>query len=294
MKNKRTIYEWLTTNFTVVVRNDDDFSMRRSFRVNYAKVFVFTVVLLLVTSFLSVSFFKWIDSYYSDEMRKDKAIRQKVARLSMAVDSLETEVARKDSFILSFKNMLTGANDPLETQKLKTRTENTVVLAKHKDQLQDAEVKLREEFENTSIEENFNKNIGKEIATVKKSSLSDIYFFPPISGLVSNHFDARTKHYGIDILAKENEPIKSVSDGSVIYSGWSYDTGYMLVVQHDEDLISVYKHNASLLKKVGEVVKSGEVVAIIGNSGELTTGPHLHFELWYKGHPLNPLDYIVF
>ncbi len=294
MKNKRTIYEWLTTNFTVVVRNDDDFSMRRSFRVNYAKVFVFTVVLLLVTSFLSVSFFKWIDSYYSDEMRKDKAIRQKVARLSMAVDSLETEVARKDSFILSFKNMLTGANDPLETQKLKTRTENTVVLAKHKDQLQDAEVKLREEFENTSIEENFSKNIGKEIATVKKSSLSDIYFFPPISGLVSNHFDARTKHYGIDILAKENEAIKSVSDGSVIYSGWSYDTGYMLVVQHDEDLISVYKHNASLLKKVGEIVKSGEVVAIIGNSGELTTGPHLHFELWYKGHPLNPLDYIVF
>jgi len=112
--------------------------------------------------------------------------------------------------------------------------------------------------------------------------------------LVSNHFDARTKHYGIDILAKENEAIKSVSDGSVIYSGWSYDTGYMLVVQHDEDLISVYKHNASLLKKVGEIVKSGEVVAIIGNSGELTTGPHLHFELWYKGHPLNPLDYIVF
>jgi len=152
---------------------------------------------------------------------------------------------------------------------------------------------MRQEFESTSTEQNPSSK-SQEAAAPKKHTLSDIYFFPPISGLVSNHYDMQTKHFGIDILAKENEPIKSVSDGSVIYSGWSYDTGYMLVVQHDEDLISVYKHNASLLKKVGETVKSGEVVAIIGNSGELTTGPHLHFELWYKGRPLNPLDYIVF
>lgn len=249
-------------------------------------------VFVVVVSFISITLFKWFDSFYSDEIRKDKAFRKKIILLNKTIDSLSTEVVRRDSFLLSFKKMLTGDKEALETARLKVRNEQEPTITKHESHISEAELALRAEFEGKKPKATFVSS--NEASTGTKTSLSNIYFFPPISGLVSNHFDKDTKHYGVDILAKENEPIKCIASGSVIYSGWSFDTGYMLVVQHDEDLISVYKHNASLLKKVGDNVNSGEVVAIIGNSGEITTGPHLHFELWYKGHPLNPLDYIVF
>jgi murein DD-endopeptidase MepM/ murein hydrolase activator NlpD len=294
MKTKKTIYEWLTTNFAIHMQNEDDFSLKRSFRLNYAKILVFLSAFVLIIAFFSVTLFKWVDSYYSDELRKEKAFRKEIYKLRLAIDSLETQSVRSDSFVQSFKTMLSGTNELLENERLRNRAETKNNILKREDQMLPAEVQMRKEFESTKEVQNSTNLSEKELGTTKKQTLSGIYFFPPISGLISNHFDSQSKHFGIDILSKENEPIKSVSDGSVIYSGWSYDTGYMLVVQHDEDLISVYKHNASLLKKVGENVKSGEVVAIIGNSGELTTGPHLHFELWFKGRPLNPLDYIVF
>ncbi|MFN0050021.1 MAG: M23 family metallopeptidase [Cytophagales bacterium] len=276
------------------MQNEDDFSLKRSFRVNYAKILVFLCIFVLVVCFFSVTLFMWVDSYYSDELRKEKAFRKEIYKLRLYIDSLEVQSVRNDSFVKSFKTMLSGTNELIENERLRNRTETKNNVVKREDMMLPAELRLRNDFENTKKIQNLLNSSDKEFGIAKKQTLSGIYFFPPISGLVSNHFDAQSKHFGIDILSKENEPIKSVSDGSVIYSGWSYDTGYMLVVQHDEDLISVYKHNASLLKKVGENVKSGEVVAIIGNSGELTTGPHLHFELWFKGRPLNPLDYIVF
>jgi murein DD-endopeptidase MepM/ murein hydrolase activator NlpD len=107
-------------------------------------------------------------------------------------------------------------------------------------------------------------------------------------------FDPQNNHYGVDIVAKENEPVKTITDGTVILATWTLETGYIISIQHSNELISIYKHNSVLLKKIGDVVRGGEIISIIGNTGELTSGQHLHFELWYKGTPLNPQKFITF
>ena len=119
-------------------------------------------------------------------------------------------------------------------------------------------------------------------------------FFKPLDGIITSPFNAMEKHYGIDIVASHNEAVKAVLDGTVIISSWTLETGYVILLQHKGNILSVYKHCATLLKQEGELVKAGEPIAIAGNSGEDTSGPHLHFELWYNGSPVNPVNYINF
>ena len=112
--------------------------------------------------------------------------------------------------------------------------------------------------------------------------------------MITNKFDLKTEHFAVDVVGRQNSRISSVLDGTVIFSGWTMDTGYSIYIQHENNLVSVYKHNAELLKDIGEKVKAGDAIAIMGNTGELTTGPHLHFELWHNGTALNPETYIDF
>ncbi len=127
-----------------------------------------------------------------------------------------------------------------------------------------------------------------------KNDLSGILFFPPLNGSISDSINTQKGHYGVDIIAPKDEPVKSTLNGTVIFADWTPDNGNVIHIQHAHNLISVYKHNSVLLKKVGDYVKTGEPIAIIGNSGKLSTGPHLHFELWHKGIVLNPVNYIIF
>jgi len=120
------------------------------------------------------------------------------------------------------------------------------------------------------------------------------YLMPPISGVVSNGFDPETDHLGVDILAPHDTPVKAIWDGHVITADWTLETGYTIGIQHSNDMVTFYKHNASLLKRNGAFVRAGEAVAIIGNTGKLTSGPHLHFELWLQGKPVDPTHYIDF
>jgi murein DD-endopeptidase MepM/ murein hydrolase activator NlpD len=126
----------------------------------------------------------------------------------------------------------------------------------------------------------------------EKGGINSLFFFVPLQGQLTSGFEQSTKHFGVDIVGKKNEPIKSTLDGTVILSTWTPDQGYVIQVQHQENILSIYKHNSALLKKEGERVKAGEPIAIIGNSGELSTGPHVHFELWYKGTPVDPTKYM--
>ncbi len=112
--------------------------------------------------------------------------------------------------------------------------------------------------------------------------------------MVTASFNTAQEHYGTDIAAKENEPIKATLDGTVLFSGWTSETGFTIQIQHSNNLVSAYKHNSVLLKKAGQFVKAGETIAVIGNSGEQSTGPHLHFELWYNGKAIDPQEYMVF
>ena len=118
--------------------------------------------------------------------------------------------------------------------------------------------------------------------------------FAPVSGTMSQDYDPDIKHYAVDIVAPRDTPVKAVANGTVVFAEWTAETGYVIILEHEEGLLSVYKHNGSLHKQQGDVVRVGEVIASVGNTGEFTTGDHLHFELWHNGTPVNPLDYIDF
>jgi len=118
--------------------------------------------------------------------------------------------------------------------------------------------------------------------------------FPPVKGTISEKYNLKSRHYAVDVVVAKNAPIKAAADGRVIFSEWSAATGYVMIIEHNYGLLSVYKHNSSLTKEQGDFVRSGEVIALAGSSGELSTGPHLHYELWKDGNPVNPSDYIDF
>ena len=124
--------------------------------------------------------------------------------------------------------------------------------------------------------------------------LRETYFFSPITGYISAAFDPQNEHFGIDVVSKKDEPVKCIADGTVIFATWTQEAGNVIAIQHQANLISVYKHNSTLAKKMGSFVSAGEIIAIIGNTGELTSGPHLHFELWYNGNAVNPEEFITF
>ena len=128
----------------------------------------------------------------------------------------------------------------------------------------------------------------------RNSDKSSVVLFPPLSGTLSDTFDRDKKHYAVDIVAPKDTPIKAVANGIVIFAEWTAETGYVIILEHKDGLLSVYKHNGSLSKAQGDIVRAGEVIASVGNTGELSTGPHLHFELWDNGNPVNPQDFIDF
>lgn len=219
---------------------------------------------------------------YPDEKTVLIANRNKIL-----LDSLEEEIKKRDKYFENIKKIIRGEEPDNYVNRV------------------DTSKKANMNVENTSKEDSmFRKYVEENYLIAYKSNnlvqnessdnIALIHFFPPVRGIVTNKFDAAKKHYGIDIVASPDEVVKSILDGTIILTSWTLETGHVVVIQHDFNLISVYKHNAEILKKQGEYVKAGEPIAIIGNSGEYTTGPHLHFELWHKSTPLNPLDYINF
>mgnify|MGYP005979669017 FL=1 len=121
-----------------------------------------------------------------------------------------------------------------------------------------------------------------------------VFFYKPVNGVVSSHYDANIRHYGVDLVAAPKESVLATLDGTVVFAGFDPNSGNVIQVQHKNGFLSIYKHNELLLKEVGDRVVAGEAIALVGNTGKLSTGPHLHFELWYKGGPVNPEEYIAF
>lgn len=201
------------------------------------------------------------------------------------LDSLELELNRRDLYIENLNRIISG-KEPENYDNISDTNRNydDITFTRSTE-----DSMLRAYFQH---EEEFGLGAGTRKAAV--GGLSQKYFFPPVKGMVTNSFNSVGNHYGTDIVAASNEIVKATLSGTVIMASWTLETGWVIQIQHNDNLISVYKHNAELLKRVGDYVNVGEAIAIIGNSGELTTGPHLHFELWFNGIPLNPEDYISF
>ncbi|MGY8978031.1 MAG: M23 family metallopeptidase [Cytophagales bacterium] len=286
MSQKRTFSNWLTNRYLLIVRNEEDFSEKRTIIFNYGRLILllaFIFILSMTLSILSVNTVlkQWFDPRYAEM----EANRQ-VLNLTLMLDSLQKEVQVKNNYIQNVKYILEGQNlDSLSSSKkvLSTSTLGDINLSPA---LSPLDSQFRAEYESSDlglVSLNFNRS---------EDELREIVFFTPLEGIVTNNFDPKEDHFGIDIVSQENEPIKALADGIVIMASWTLDGGYVLVIQHSGNLISIYKHNSELLKSVGNFVESGEIVSIIGNTGELTSGPHLHFELWFKEQAVNPEDYV--
>lgn len=252
-------------------------------KLNRLKVFTITsvlsaiIVMLVILLIATTGLREYIPGYPKAEYR------QMLVHTALKIDSLEQEIARRDHFFKSIQAIVSGETpqDYLMPDTAAVLSEHEIVMYNHDSIFQD---KLLAEQTSLSIRSNNDRQIN----------LSQIHFFTPLKGLVSNRFDAAAEHFGIDLVSEPNAMISSVMDGTVIFSEWTIQTGYVIFIQHEGNLISAYKHNSELLKSKGDRVKAGEAIAIIGNTGELTTGPHLHFELWHNGAPLNPEQYINF
>jgi len=201
------------------------------------------------------------------------------------LDSLEKEIIKRDVYFENLRRIIAGeAPESFDLPADTSVPEANVSFKKSKeDSVLRRMVEPGDKFTLSTI-------VQRKINTALSSTL----FFPPVKGLVTSGFSSKTEHYGTDIVASANEAVKATLPGTVTMASWTLETGYVIQVQHENNIISLYKHNAELLKHVGDRVKVGEPIAIIGNSGELTTGPHLHFELWYNGTSLDPQQYITF
>ncbi|MCW3083165.1 MAG: hypothetical protein JWP12_531 [Bacteroidetes bacterium] len=285
-ENKRKFIDRIRHRYRLVVMNDDTFEENFSLRLTPLGFFILlasvTIVMtMLVTSLIAFTPVReYIPGYADVSMRRD------LIKLALKTDSLEQALVQQNAFTENVGNVLKGN---VKTDSTQNRPDKNKDYNKLNMNASAAEEALKKDIES---QDKYSLEYSTE--NTKKSGISNFFFFTPLKGIVSEQFKSKDQHYGVDVVGPENESVKATLDGTVILATWSSETGYTITVQHSNNLISVYKHNSVLLKKVGDYVKAGEAIAIIGNSGEQTTGPHLHFELWYNGTAINPQDYIVF
>ncbi|HRG11047.1 MAG TPA: M23 family metallopeptidase [Cyclobacteriaceae bacterium] len=288
MKPKKTISERLTNKYLMVIRNEENLAETSNIGFTYAKVLVISVSLFVLLFAFSLFLSKTLLAKWFDPKHAQMEANKKLYELALKVDSLAIEVHQKDMFIQNFQRVLSGDTasgftDPAEA----FTSENRPVSAVGNMKLAPSDSLFRQEFEKSEFS-------LVTLASGKYRELQEMFFFTPITGFVSDHYDIKKGHFGVDIVAKTNEPVKCVADGVVVLASWTQDSGHVIAVQHRGNLVSVYKHNAGLLKKVGSFVNAGDIISIVGNSGEMTDGPHLHFEMWYNGNSINPEDFVTF
>ena len=282
--NKKKLQKKLLHKYRLVVLNEDTFEERFAVKLTRLNVFFLTslaaIILVILTTLLIVftPLREYIPGYSST------ALKKQALKLDSKTDSLIKSINMNDAYIISLKRVLRGEVSAVVINKdsiFKAVQADTDILELNASK---ADSLLREKVRN---EDKY--NLFESASTVK-----DFVFFPPVNGSISSGFDLNEKHFAVDIVIPTNTPVKATSDGRVLFASWTSDAGYVIIIDHGDELISVYKHNSSLTKSQGDFVKSREVIAISGASGELSTGPHLHFELWSNGIPLNPTNFIDF
>ena len=281
---KKKLKKKLLHKYRLVVLNEDTFEERLAVKLTRLNVFVISslaAIFLVAITTVFIAFTpvrEYIPGYSST------ALQKQAMTLDFKTDSLLNVINRNDIYINSVKSVLRGEVSAVVINKdsiFKAAQSDAAILDLNPSK---ADSILREKI---NIEDKYNLF---DTAT----SITNFVFFPPVNGSLSAEFDPNETHFAVDIIVPKNTPVKATADGRVIFSSWTSDTGYVIIIDHGDELISVYKHNSSLTKTQGDFVKSREVIAVSGASGELSTGPHLHFELWYNGTPLNPSTFIDF
>ena len=284
---RKKIVKNLRSKFRLVVMNDQTLEEKFALRLTPMNIIVFggTFALSLITLTLYLIAFTPLREYIPGYT--DVNIRRNLLTVSLKADSLDNQMNAQNKYLANLLNVL---NDKIDTTSYNPSL-NSLGYADSIRKLDKSESDslLRMQMEGSDrfeLEETAEKSFS--------TGIGSIAFFTPLKGTITTKFNTVQKHFGIDIVAGANEVIKSAMDGTVIMSNFTSETGYVIGIQHNNNIFTLYKHNSALLKRIGDHVKAGEVVAIIGNTGEFSTGPHLHFELWYNGSPVNPIDFINF
>ncbi len=286
MKANKTLSNWLTTKYLLIIRNEENLAEKTTFGFTYAKLILFTVSIFIVVFAMSLFLVQTLLAQWFDPRHAQIEANKMLYELAVKVDSLADEDLRKARFIYDLQRVLRGDTAEIFTDPASLNAE--LVLSKSFDMtLSEVDSQFRADFEKSDLS-------ITAITGGQFRELQEIFFFSPLTGFVSDRFDMRKGHFGVDVVARKNEPVKCIADGTVIMASWTQDAGYVIAIQHRANLISVYKHNAELMKKVGNFVNAGEIISIVGNSGEMTDGPHLHFELWYNGNPVDPEEFVTF
>lgn len=282
-KKKYTLVDKLSERFHFLLVNEKTLAKKKLFSssaINLAATAMFLFLLLLSSSFL-VIYVTPLKEYFRGYTSLE--LRENAVENSMKLDSLENLYLAQSNYINSLKDILSGnisfddfdqnkstaGSNQIELELVKTNTEDSLLRAL---------VEEEDKYNALDLE-------GERFTTV---------LFPPVKGSMSSGFDYENKHFGVDISMDEKSPVHSISEGIVIFAEWTSETGFVIIIEHLNGLTSIYKHNSSLVKAQGDRTETGEIIAFTGNTGSLTTGPHLHFELWYQGEPVNPESYIEF
>ena len=282
-KKKHTLIDKLSERFHILLVNEKTLAKKKLFSssaISLASSSLFVFLLLLSSAFMVIYITplkEYFRGYTSIELREN------AVENSMKLDSLESLYLTQSNYIKSLQDLLSGnisfedldkntatlETNQIELQLVKTNTEDSLlrVLVDEEDKYNALEIE------------------GERFTTV---------LFPPVKGELSSGFDYDNKHYGVDIAMPENSPVHSISEGIVVFAEWTSETGFVIIAEHLNGLTSIYKHNSSIVKSQGDRIQTGEIIAFTGNTGSLTTGPHLHFELWYQGEPVDPESYIEF
>ena len=279
------LFKKLTHKYRMVLLNEDTFeevgNMRLT-RLNLIALVGVILILLVTITYMLIAFTnirELIPGY------PDAAMRQHIRTNAMKLDSLEYEQTVRDQYFDNLNRIISGERPELYMNDTTGMTDPRDIsfIRSTNDSLLRQQVEAEEQFRLSVLDEDQGKK-----------QVHDLHFFTPVDGIITAAFSPADSHFGVDLVAEPDEVVKAALDGTVTMSTWTLETGYVIQIQHDFELITVYKHNATLFKNAGEKVAAGDAIAIVGNSGELTTGPHLHFELWHDGVPLDPVDYIVF
>ena len=291
-EKEKSFLEKMRHTYRLVVMNNETFEEIGSYRLTLLNVYIFLSTIVVVVALFVVLLIaftpvkKYIPGY------GDVSANEELYRINQELEELERLQEGHESYFNNVQRMLIG-----EVQKADDVPENIPVssdsMIKGDPKFADVDQQIRMEVEQQEIGQ-----VARQTRTTNFSPrdvpLEQMYFSPPLTGEISAGFMPDKKHYGVDILAPKNTAIKAAMDGYVFLSDWTLETGNTIGIQHSNNIITFYKHNSVLLKKAGSYVKAGEAVAIIGNTGTLTDGPHLHFELWHKGKAIDPVEYINF
>ena len=283
-KKKGKFKQKLINKYRLVILNEDTFEEKISFKLTRLNVFIFGglfSILLIVSTIFLIAFTnlrEYIPGYSSTKLKRE------ATELIYKTDSLEQVLEVNNLYIQKVRELLTGKisdhqfdkDSILESIKYDKDTINL--------DPSNLDMQFRLDIESADRYSIFNE----------ATKDAELVFFAPVTGTISDVYNPKTKHFAIDIAVEMGTPVKSVADGTVIFAEWTAETGHVIIIEHSGGFISIYKHNTALHKEQGDLVKSGEVVASAGNTGELSTGPHLHFELWNEGYPVNPSNYIDF